>query len=426
MAVAGCGGGDGDGGTATGSASCEVSAQNEWLRTYLDDWYYWSGAAPRPDPAGYDSLQAYFEASRYPGDGVVPRDHWSYFGSSAAYEQFYGEGRTLGYGLFVNGIEGTLPLKARYIEPLSPSGLAGVARGDTIVSVNGRSAAELVAANDFAALSPAREGDTLTLEIDGRSGRRSLVLTAATYALTPLSVAKVLTLPGGARAGYLVLKDFITQAEAPLAEAFAQFRQAGATELILDLRYNGGGRVSTSNVLASLVSGAAHGGGTFAQLHYNARHTASNTVFSLAAQPGPVFGRVVILTGSRTCSASELLVNGLKPFADVVTIGGTTCGKPFGFNPVQSCGNSFSAVNFEAFNAAGEGRYYGGIAARCAVADDFIGELGDPAETLTAAASSYLQSGACPLSAQRAQPLSAPRRRGPVPVEPGDRQGMVP
>jgi carboxyl-terminal processing protease len=138
---------------------------------------------------------------------------------------------------------------------------------------------------------------------------------------------------------------------------------------------------------------------------------------ALASAPGPAFARVVVLTGARTCSASELVVNGLKPFADVVTIGGTTCGKPFGFNPVSSCGNTFSAVNFESFNAQGQGRYYNGIAATCPVADDFSGELGDAGEKLTAAALSYLATGVCPAaSSLRVQPSR---------VEPGDRRGMM-
>jgi hypothetical protein len=297
-------------------------------------------------------------------------------------------------------------------------------RGDVIVSLNGRSAADIVAAADFGGLNPSAAGDVVQVEVAQAGGGTQVVpVTAATYTLKPVSVAKVLTLPNGAKAGYLVLKDFITQAEAPLADAFQQFRSAGATELIIDLRYNGGGRISTSNALASLVAGAAHGGGLFAELRYNARHAASNYPFTLSAAPGPAFPRVVVLTGARTCSASELVVNGLKPFADVVTIGGATCGKPFGFNPTASCGTTFSAVNFESFNARGEGRYYNGIATTCAIGEDFSGELGDPAEKLTAAAATVIQTGACPSGSGRVSPLSV-RRRGPVPVEPGDRQGM--
>jgi len=273
-----------------------------------------------------------------------------------------------------------------------------------------------VAHGDFTMLNAAQAGDVLQVAIAQDTGTKLVTLVAATYELTPVSAATVLTLPNGARAGYLVLKDFIMQAEAPLADAFQQFRSAGATELIVDLRYNGGGRVSTSGVLASLVSGAAYAGQAFAQLQYNGRHAGSNRQYTLAAAPGPAFSRVVVLTGWRTCSASELIVNGLKPFATVVTIGATTCGKPFGFNPTAACGSTFSAVNFESFNALRQGRYYQGIAPTCAVSDDFTGALGDPSEKLTAAAVSYLQTATCP-------PAST-ASRAPARVEPGERRGM--
>ena len=423
LGLAACGGGANDTAAAVSpAAACDVATQNDWLRGYMDDWYLWSDASAIPEPAGYDSVQAYFEAWRYPGDAVVPRDRWSYIESTAAYTQFFGEGKTLGYGLFVNGIELTLPLKVRYVEPLSPAAAAGIRRGDTIVALNGRPADDIVAHDDFSVLSPAHEGDVLQVELGGGAVTTSVRLQAVTYDLQPVSVAKVLDMPNGAKAGYLVLKDFITQAEAPLADAFRQFRAAGATELIIDLRYNGGGRVSTSSALASLVSGAAQAGQVFAELRYNAKHAGAISRFTLSSAPGPAYPRIVVLTGARTCSASELVVNGLKPFAEVITVGGTTCGKPFGFNPTASCGNTFSAVNFESVNALGQGRYYSGIAPTCAVADDFSGQLGDPAERLTAAAAGYLQTGACPAgSATTVAPRGARSRAA---AEPGDRRGM--
>jgi carboxyl-terminal processing protease len=236
----------------------------------------------------------------------------------------------------------------------------------------------------------------------------------------------VLTLANGTKAGYLVLKDFITQAEAPLAAAFASFRTAGATELILDLRYNGGGRVSTAGILASLAAGSAHDGKLFTRLSYNARQSSRNVSYALSSADAG-FARVVVLTGERTCSASELVVNGLKPFVQVVTVGAQSCGKPFGFNPVNSCSSTFSAVNFEALNALGEGRYYDGISATCPVAEDFNGALGDPTEKLTAAAASYLQTGACPpvaAAAERARALSVLQRARSSAPEPGERRGM--
>ena len=302
----------------------------------------------------------------------------------------------------------------------------GLVRGDQIVSLNGRSAADLIAANDFSVLTPAKEGDTLAVQLTNGIVTRTVTLTAATYTLTPVPVSRLFTLANGSKAGYLVLKDFITQAEAPLAAAFDAFRAAGATEVILDLRYNGGGRVSTSTILASLVAGSVHDGKVFTRLNFSAKKAASKTSYTLAAT-ATGFARVVVLTGERTCSASELVVNGLKPYVQVVTVGAQSCGKPFGFNPASSCSSTFSAVNFESLNALGEGRYYDGIAATCAVADDFSGALGDPAEKLTAAAANYLQSGACPpvgtaTARERAASLA---RRSRMPVqEPGEHQGM--
>jgi carboxyl-terminal processing protease len=423
LALAACGGG---GGAPAGSDSCDVVSQKAWLRNYMLDWYYWTGASPNPDPAGYASLSAYFDALRFGGSGAVPFDRWSYLQSSASYNQFFGEGRTLGYGLFVNGIELELPLRVRMVEPESQAAIAGLRRGDVILSANGRSAADMVAANDFSVFSAAQVGDTLVLQIDRGGVQSTVSLAATTYALTPVPTTAVLDLPGGGKAGYLVMKDFITQAEAPLAAAFASFRAAGATELILDLRYNGGGRVSTANFLASQVVGAARSGQLFTELRYNARHQASNNPFRLVDAPGPVFGRVVVITGARTCSASELVVNGLAPYAEVVTIGAATCGKPFGFSPVESCATTFSAVNFQSYNALNQGEYYNGIAATCTARDEFTRPLGDPAEALTAAAASYLANGSCPVAAagERARALGI-ASRARLGVEPGERRGMV-
>jgi carboxyl-terminal processing protease len=422
--LAACGGGgDGGSGAASGSTACDVASQKDWLRSYMLDWYYWTGRSPNPDPAAFDTVQKYFDALLYSGDPVVPKDRWSYIQDSASYNQFFGAGKTLGYGVFVNGLELKLPLKLRYTEPQSPAAAAGLKRGDSITSVNGRSAAELIAANDFGLLTPAKAGDMLTLEIVGDAGARTVQLSAATYDLTPVSAAKVLDVPGRGKAGYVLLKDFVTQAEAPLATAFAQFRAQGASELILDLRYNGGGRISTANVLASLVAGASVDGKVFAQLSNNAKHSAADNTVRMGGGPASAFKRVVVLTGQRTCSASELIVNGLKPYVEVVTIGDTSCGKPFGFNPVESCGSVFSAVNFESTNGLGQGRYYSGIGATCPALDDFSGALGDPSESLTSAATRYLQTGVCPLPpvALRAQPLRSPTRAGAA--DPGERPG---
>ncbi len=416
--LAGCGGSD---------DSCSVSEEKSWVRAYFDSWYLWAGRSPRPDPAAYATVEDYFYALRFTGDANQSApDRWSYVEGRAAFDQFFVDGKTTGFGVSVNGVERVLPLRVRYVEPGSPAAAAGLVRGDTIVSANGRSAADLVAANDFSAFSTSVNGASLSLVIDTGSLTKTVGLRSATYDLTPVNSQTVFNLPNGKKAGYLVMKDFVRQAESPLAAALADFRAQGATELILDLRYNGGGLISTANEFASLVNGSANDGQVFTRLVYNSQHQDRNVTYRLEGRSGARFTRVVVLTGSRTCSASEMLVNGLKPYVDVVTIGGTTCGKPVGFSPRDSCNKVYNAVNFESFNAANQGRYYDGIAPTCAVADDFQRSLGDANEKLTASALAYLQDGACPAqtSAAEVDVLKSLGRGAARGSEPGERRGM--
>lgn len=424
--LAACGGGGGGGGSSGGISACDVPSQKNWLRSYMLDWYYWTGLSPNPEPAGYATVDAYLDALRfanYPG-ARGPLDPWSYVQDSASYNQFFAEGRNTGYGVSVNGLEGQLPLKIRYVEPLSPAGLAGLRRGDVIKAINGVPDMTLIG-GDFSVLSGAA-GQQITLDIDRNGAPFPVTLTAADYALTPVPASATLT-AGTAQVGYIVLKDFIVQAEPELSTRLNAIKAAGATDLIIDLRYNGGGRISTANHFASEVVGPR---GVFTTLQYNSKQQASNRSFTLTASTAPgVFNRIVVLTGARSCSASELLINGLRPYAQQVsTVGDTSCGKPYGFNPVDACGNTFSIVNFKAVNARGQGDYEAGITPTCAVAEDFSGAFGDPAEKLTAAALGYLQTGGCPATATAASPdraraLAARLQRAGA--EPGEHRGMT-
>lgn len=422
--LAACGGGGG--GSSDGSAACDVASQKNWLRSYMLDWYYWTGQSPNPEPAGYATLDAYFAALKYTNYPGVPNgiDPWSGYQSTASYNQFFAEGRSTGYGVSVNGLEGQLPLKIRYVEPQSPAGLAGLLRGDVIKAINGVPDTTLITGN-FAVLSGAA-GQQITLDIERNGAPQRVTLTAADYALTPVSASATLT-AGAAKVGYIVLKDFIVQAEPELTSRLNAIKAAGATDLIIDLRYNGGGRISTANHFASEVVGPR---GVFTTLQYNGKQQASNRSFTLTSSSAPgVFNRIVVLTGPRSCSASELLINGLRPYAQlVITVGDTSCGKPYGFNPVDSCSNTFSIVNFKAVNAQGQGDYEAGITPTCAVAEDFSGVLGDPAEKLTAAALGYLQTGTCPATAvapnaDRARALASRLQRAGA--EPGEQRGMT-
>ncbi len=437
-----CGGGDGDGGGGGTTPvappdGCSVNEQKAWLVRYLDQNYFWYRQAPRPDPAGFGDLDAFFDARLYDGsDPQFPADRWSGWTSTESFQRFYGEGASMGYGLSVAGLElgrdGSRPLWVRYVEPASPAGLQGVARGDQVLAINGRPAGELVAADDFGALTAANEGDTLTLRLLRAGVERTVVLRAAVYTLAPVQGVQVTTTLGGRKLGYLMVKDMISQALPGVDAAFTRFRAEGVNEIVLDLRYNGGGLVSTGARLASYFAGPANAGRTYATLRYNDRNAASNQRFAFDNVGGTsTRPRVLVLAGRRTCSASEQLVGGLRGVGiEVELIGEATCGKPVGFVPVQSCSRSWSIVNFESVNDRGEGRYWDGFAPTCAVAEDFQAPMNAPADALFGAALARADGAACPAAADgRAVPLSARERRaraGGARVDSDERQDMIP
>jgi carboxyl-terminal processing protease len=106
---------------------------------------------------------------------------------------------------------------------------------------------------------------------------------------------------------------------------------------------------------------------------------------------------VTVLTGPETCSASEAIINGLRGVnVQVNLIGGTTCGKPYGFLPQDNCGTTYFAIQFKGVNNQNAGDFADGLAPTCTVADDFSHPLGDPAEGRLAAALSYRVTGTCP------------------------------
>jgi hypothetical protein len=283
----------------------------------------------------------------------------------------------------------------------------------------------------------------------GSATTRSVTLNA--QAITETPVPNVMTLPApNASVGYMLFNDHIATAESALVSAINQLKTAGVTDLVLDIRYNGGGYLDIASELAYMIGGSHTSGAFFERIDFNNRNPFNETLaqrttdfhstgqgFSVATgQPLPTLnlGRVYVLTTADTCSASEAIINGLRGAGVTVNqVGGTTCGKPYGFFPKDNCNTTYFAIQFQGVNNLGFGDYPDGFVppAACVVADDFTHALGDPAENQLEVALGLRNTGTCsPPTGVRAGTLSAARNladatRGPVLVRTPVRENRI-
>lgn len=405
-------GGDGAGATLGRSATapvtssnniCSAESQKTWVRSYLDDIYLWYADIIDLGEGNYSNPVDYFYALL-----VKSKDRFSFVLPQSEADSFFESGDLIGYGLNLVR-DSQNKIRVIYSDPGSPADQQNIQRGAEIVGINGVPLA-LVSAEDFsAALNPSVVNYTTVLNImDANSSvQRNVQLTSSTITLTPVLKSTIISTMGGEKIGYIVFNEHIQTAEQALINSLTGFSVEGITDLVLDMRYNGGGYLYIAKNLASMIGGTTVQGKVFEKLRFNDKQPELNNdpnsvlTFGDVSSEGQVLpklnlSRVFVLTGPQTCSASESIINSLKPFINVIQIGATTCGKPYGFFQQNSCNLSYFAIEFEGLNALGQGGYSSGIAPRCFAADDLDHPLGSSSERLLAAALSYRQTGSCP------------------------------
>jgi hypothetical protein len=234
--------------------------------------------------------------------------------------------------------------------------------------------------------------------------------------------------------GYIQFNDHIAPAEQQFINAVTLLNNAAITDLVLDLRYNGGGYLDLASEIAYMIAGGTQTSGKiFEQATFNDQYSLSVNPVTGGSNPATSFhsttqgfsttagmalpvlnldrtlNRVFVLTGTGTCSASEAIINSLRGIGmTVVQVGSTTCGKPYGFYPQDNCGTTYFSIELKGSNNAGFGDYTDGFSPAnsltansgvsvpgCSVADDFTHQLGDPAEGRLAAALFYRSHASC-------------------------------
>ena len=417
--------------------------EKRWVRAWIDEAYLWYDEVPAGvKAADFATPVAYFDALKTPLKTASgrPKDRFHYSMDTAQFLREADGAPVLGYGMEIAVLRSSPPRDARiaYVVPGTPAAQAGLVRGDKLLVIDGVDVASGPAAPINAAVSPSRADETHAFTVGRADGSvLGVTLGAASIALPPVMNVKTLASASGP-VGYLQFNDHNEAAEAQLIAAIQQLRATGARDLVLDMRYNGGGLLGIASELAYMVAGGATTQGkTFERLLSNRKlilsasqatvpfHATSQGYSVPPGQALPQLGlaRVTVLSGPDTCSASESVINGLRGVGVAVQlVGGTTCGKPYAFRPRDNCGTTYFAINYQGVNELGQGDYGDGFAPACAVADDFGHALGDPAEARLAAALALHAGGSCPTPAlagsQKAQAADAAEapylRRSPV------------
>ncbi len=381
--------------------NCSIPAQNEWVYGLMQEAYLWNEHVPSDvDPARYESPSDLVSELRY-----AELDRWSRVSDLETTEALFEEGKVIGLGFRTRRVDDHVELA--FVDPLSPAGVAGLRRGDRLAGIGDLSAAQLDADDSWSdAFGPNEPGVTVALQMAAESPEttREVVVTKDWYPLVTVPYAQVQQ-HGGRPVGYLFFTTFVEPSVEELDRAFAEFAEAGVREVVLDLRYNGGGRVSTARHLMNLLVGATAPGQVAYRTEYAPALSDADTARELEAKDAslPALEHVVFITTGSTASASELVINGVTPYVAVSVVGSVSAGKPVGSAQWEFCDQVALPITFRLLNAQGRGDYFGGFALDCEAQDDLGFDLGDPQEAAMQAALARLDHAPCPAPADEAE-----------------------
>lgn len=432
-ALASCGGGGGSSGSnpisvtpaptpgatptpsPTTASGCSLSERKTWALGQLQEWYLFPELLDTTaNPASFSTVNAYIDALVAPARAQSRDRFFTHLASITEENAFFNSGSSAGFGVRLT--YDTTARRVFVVEAFegAPALAAGIDRGTEIIAV-GTNANDLQTVNALMqsggtqavvnALGPTTAGTTRVLRVLTNGVTQDLTVTKANFSLTPVSSrygVRVLD-NGGTRVGYINLRTFIDTADPALRNAFASFRSQGITQVIVDLRYNGGGLVSIAELFGDLM-GADKIGQVFSRTTFRASKANNNESDNFGSQSQAIAATKIAFIGTTgTASASELLINAFTPYlrANNALIGTNTFGKPVGQIALDraACDDRLRPVAFRTENAARRGDYYTGLAseveATCSAGDDYTRQLGDPAEASVKVALDFLAGRTC-------------------------------
>ncbi len=442
--------GGGGGGGSTGSATCSLLDRQNWASAQIREWYLFPETLPAAlDPAPFTSVDAYIDALTANARALRRDRFFTYLTSIAEENAFLNSGSSAGFGIRLSTDAAARRVFVAEAFEGAPALAAGIDRGTEIVAIgtsagNLRTVDSIIAAEGTAgvtnALGPSTAGTARVLRITDAAGTREISVTKADYALTPVSSrygARILN-DGARQVGYLNLRTFISTADPALRQAFAQFRAAGITDVIVDFRYNGGGLVSIADLMGDLLGRNRATSDVFSYTTFRPEKASNNSTRNFSPQPQSVAPtRIAFIGTGGTASASELVINAFIPYLrnNVALVGTNTYGKPVGQVALDrsQCDDRLRVVAFATQNADRQGAYYDGLAsivqASCQASDDVAFPLGDARESSVARALDFLAGRPCnPVTSGglTAQSVGSGRRELLMPQRPTAAQRETP
>jgi C-terminal processing protease CtpA/Prc len=433
----------GDSGTVARSSDEDSLKFYTWYYMESDSQnipqYYWYSQVPSINPfsdqyANADSLLETMK--RYTSENSVkPVDRYSFLDRTGAVSGEIEQGQLGDKGLDIRWA-GNLNNDSTYLYVVwtyrdGPAGEAGVQRGWQIIGVNGDSHVmydgpgygDGSGADANNVINAVFTADQATFKFRRPDGSDTVIALAnAQYNFNPVLADSVYTV-NGAKVGYVVFNSFVsvynydkndnqvaTPAKAQIDQVFDKFQSAGIKDLIVDLRYNGGGAVNTAEYLDNLIAPSGETGKTMYTYAFNkpmeSYYTSNSIGLSVPFQKqgNLALDHVFFIVSDGTVSASELTINNLKPVMDVKLIGSTTFGKPVGFIPqsisvvddtthTEKHMADLYAINFETKNQSGVGGYFKGLTPDKWNSDFVDLNWGDRRDSCLLEALSYVQTG---------------------------------
>lgn len=368
-----------------------LAEKNAFVYKVMTSSYLWSDEVPDVNYEAYASPEELLEHLKY-----KELDRWSYIASKTEYHDFFSEGKYVGVGIGF-GYDHSGDIRIRFVYKNSPADLAGLSRGDRILEVNGKTVEEIEADGTWgSAFGSVEIGTSVALKIQHLSG----IIQDINIQMASVTINSILhyeAIPSGAmKIGYIVFNQFIETSRADLETAFNYFRQQGINRLILDLRYNSGGRLDIAKYMAEMIGGSHTSGQVLSSSIHNDDYSDWNYTWYFENAFGSFsLHQLVVITTDETCSASEMVMNALGPFISVASVGSSTCGKPVGMYGYDFYDSHISPIEFKGVNANGEGDYFNGISPTCYSIDDLTKPFGDIREDSLNEALNYTESGSC-------------------------------